>query len=80
MMVMKTSEADLVDALKATIRAVEITEDTVLFVDINQIDPQMLCRFQDLPKGLKIVGVVGQPNVQAMTREELQNILKNRGK
>jgi hypothetical protein len=61
--------------LEQALKALRITEETVLFVDVNQVNVKMLLNSETLPAGLRIVGVVGAPNVEAMTRDELQAIL-----
>jgi len=58
-----------------TIKALRITDETVLFVDLYQVPVELLAASEFLPKGLVIVGVCGVPNVEAMTRAELQEIL-----
>jgi len=60
---------------KKAIKALTITEETILFMDIDQFSVEQIKNLECLPKGLLIVGVVGEPNVEAMTRAELQGIL-----
>lgn len=61
--------------LKAMAVAMKLTDETILFVDLTQIDVRSLEKCEDLPRGLTIVTVDGPPNVEAMTRAELQAIL-----
>ncbi len=61
--------------MKKAIKALQVTPETVLFVDIDQVDIRSIERCQAIPKGTLIVGVVGTPNVEAMTVGELEHIL-----
>lgn len=63
------------DNLETAIKSLAITDETVLFVDIDQIPVRVLEKCESLPKNLLIVGVVGSPNIEAMTEQELQSIL-----
>lgn len=63
------------DNLETAIKALAITDETVLFVDIDQIPVRVLEKCESLPKNLLIVGVVGSPNIEAMTEQGLQSIL-----
>ena len=56
--------------LETAIKAMGITGETVLFVDIDQIPVRTLEECESLPDGLLIVGVVGTPNVESMTEWE----------
>jgi hypothetical protein len=64
--------------LETALKALTITDDTILFVDIDQIRISQIENRDELPKGLLIVGVVGEPNVQSMTREDLLEILEQK--
>lgn len=57
------------------IKALKITDDTVLFVDANQIELGSLLYCDSIPKGCLIISVAGKPNVDAMTQAELVDIL-----
>ena len=63
------------EVLDGAVKALTITGETVLFVDIDQVKTSMLENRDGLPRGLLIVGVRGMPNVSAMTRSELLTIL-----
>ena len=64
--------------LAEAIKALKITDDTVLFVDMEQIEVNCLLNCESIPKGTLIVSVVGPPNVEAMTQEELVYILNRK--
>ena len=66
--------SDLEQFSKA-VKSLTITKDTILFVDIDQFPVSLIENHEALPKGLLIIGVLGEPNVLAMTRQELQKIL-----
>jgi hypothetical protein len=61
----------------AAIKAVEIGPDTVLFIDRNQIDLRALLDCKEIPRCL-IVTTDGPPNVEAISRERLKEILRTR--
>ena len=62
--------------LSEAIKAIEVTENMVIFIDQEQIDPQVLIRCDHLRKpGVWVVGVVGPPNIEAMTVHQLQEII-----
>lgn len=64
--------------LEIALKALTITGDTILFVDLDQIRISQIENREELPKGLLIVGVIGEPNVQAMTRTELLEIIERK--
>ena len=66
-----------ISILNGALKAVEITDDTVLFMDLEQIDLNTLTRC-NLPHGCRIVGVNGMPNVEAMTRKELKRLAESK--
>lgn len=63
------------DNLEKAIKVLNLTDETVLFYDIEQIGRTAIEHCEALPKGILLVGVVGSPNVEAMTEQELQSIL-----
>jgi len=64
--------------METALKALTITEDTILFVDIDQIRISQIENREELPKGILIVGVVGEPNIQSMTRKELLEIIEQK--
>jgi hypothetical protein len=58
----------------SAIRALNVTKDTIVFVDRNQVNAKMLTESTLIPDCV-IVTTNGPPNVEAMTREELAAIL-----
>lgn len=62
--------------LEYHLKALHLTRDSILFVDMDQINLKDLEGAKSyLPYKVLIVGMVGSPNVEAMTCEELQAIL-----
>jgi hypothetical protein len=59
----------------AAIKALEIGPDTVLFIDRNQINLQALLDCKEMPRCL-IVTTDGPPNVEAISRKRLKEILR----
>ena len=67
--------------LESAIKALRLTEDTVLFVDIDQIpidEFRASALLYGIPARTLMCGVKGVPNVEAMTRAELQTILNRK--
>ena len=56
------------------LKAIEVTGDTVLFVDSNQINLKVMNELANL-RGCLVVTVKGPPNISAMTRVQLKEIL-----
>jgi hypothetical protein len=67
--------------LNEAIKALRLTDDTVLFVDMEQIPidefRKSLLR-AGVPSGTLICAVKGQPNVEAMSQEQLVEILNQK--
>jgi hypothetical protein len=66
--------ARMTSDILAAIKAIEISPDTVLFIDRNQINLNSLLDCKEMPRCL-IVTTDGPPNVEAISRERLKEIL-----
>lgn len=69
--------------LHGAIKSLRFTKETVVFVDMDQIpvnEFRKSCLRSHLPKALLICAVKGPPNVEAMTRKQLQAILDRKDK
>lgn len=66
------------EQLDGALKALELTDQSVLFLDKDQIEIDMLMHADLIPSSVLVVGVKGTPNVEAMTVRELIVLLNRK--